>query len=120
MKQQLTITLDWPYKAMQPNTRCHWAIKAKAVSEAREIACLTAQAESRRAKWKRVKTASIEFVFFDPVKRRRDRDNHLAACKAYIDGFADAGLIDDDSGFVYLPVRFEVGSPRRVEARITA
>ena len=118
--QKLTLELAWPDKRLQPNARCHWAAKAKAVKSAREFAYMSAAAGMEIEKWQRVKTASIEFVFYDPVKRRRDRDNHLAACKAYIDGFADAGLIDDDSGFVYLPVRFEVGSPRRLEARITA
>lgn len=37
-------------------------------------------------------------VFYHRVKRRRDDDNLTGSLKAYRDGFADALLIDNDSG----------------------
>lgn len=116
---EMTITLPWPSKALQPNARVHWAAKAKATKQARYEAELVATAVMRLVGWTKCERASIEYVFYDPVKRRRDRDNHLAACKAYNDGLADAGIVGNDSGFTFLPVRFEIGQ-RRVEARVTA
>lgn len=44
-----------------------------------------------------VKTTAlpVEWTFCYPTNARRDRDNLLAACKAYQDGIADALGIDD-------------------------
>ena len=41
--------------------------------------------------------AHLTLTFHAADKRRRDIDNLLSACKAYIDGLVAAGVIVDDS-----------------------
>ena len=41
--------------------------------------------------------AHLTITFHAADKRRRDIDNLLSACKAYIDGLVAAGVIEDDS-----------------------
>ena len=41
--------------------------------------------------------AHLTITFQAPDKRRRDLDNLLGACKAYIDGLVAASVIIDDS-----------------------
>jgi len=65
-------------------------------------------------------TATVQATFYFKDKRRRDRDNLLASMKAAFDGLADAGLVTNDAGFTYLPVRVEVDKANpRVELVIT-
>jgi Holliday junction resolvase RusA-like endonuclease len=45
----------------------------------------------------------IDFLFYFPEKRRRDRDNLIAMFKSGIDGMVDAGLIIDDHLAVPMP-----------------
>lgn len=114
MSKTLTIELPWPDKRLSPNARTHWASKAKAVATARGNAKLAATAVIRMAGWKTVNRAIATPIYYDPVVRRRDRDNHAAMLKSYYDGFADAGVIENDCGFTQEPVEFRKG-PRRVE-----
>jgi crossover junction endodeoxyribonuclease RusA len=113
-RMRLQITLPWPSKLLSPNGRPHWAAKGKAVAAARGDAKLAAIAAMRSSKWKTVRRAVVSPVFYDPVVRRRDRDNHAAMLKSYYDGFADAGVIENDCGFTHEPVQFAKGE-RRVE-----
>ena len=87
MTQSMTVTLSLPPKALSPNSRPHWAAKAKAANTTGEVL--------------------VRPSFFHRVNRRRDRDNALASLKAALDGVAEA-LGIDDSGFVVTPVRFFV------------
>ena len=41
--------------------------------------------------------AHLTITFHAADKRRRDIDNLLSGCKAYIDGLVAAGVIEDDS-----------------------
>jgi len=113
-RMRLKITLPWPDKLLSPNGRTHWAVKAKAVAKARADAKLAAIAAMRSVKWKTVRRAISTATFYDPVTRRRDRDNHAAMLKFAHDGFADAGVIENDCGFTHEPVQFAKGE-RRVE-----
>jgi len=117
---QLKIELPWPDKKLSPNGRCHWRGKASAVSKHRDWARTAATAAMRAQGWQAVEKAELRIRFVDPSKRRRDRDNHQAMCKSYLDGFADAGVIVDDSGFITHPATFEVGPVRGVVFEIVA
>lgn len=112
-----TITVSIPDPALSPNSRTHWVVKSKAKAKARQQACLIAMASPMvNAKYK---LASTHAVFFHKTNRRRDGDNHLAALKAVFDGFADAGIIGDDSGFAHYPVVFKIDKENpRVEITI--
>ena len=75
----------------------------------------------RKQGWpENVERAEMWITFVDPTPRRRDRDNHQAMCKSYCDGFADAGVIVNDSGFIQNPVEFAVGPRRGVVFEIEA
>lgn len=41
--------------------------------------------------------AELNITFNPPDRRRRDLDNMLAACKAYLDGISDALGVDDSN-----------------------
>lgn len=116
----LKIELPWPAQLLSPNGRPHWAKLAKAKADHRGWAWAAATSAIRSQGWpKRVEAAEIVTRFIDPAKRRRDRDNHQAMCKAYLDGFADAGVIVNDAGFIVHPAKFEVGPVRGVVFEIT-
>lgn len=111
----LKIELPWPDKALSPNGRVHWARKAKAAAKHRSWARTAAMAAIRSQGWpKGVTSAVVRMRFVDPIQRRRDRDNHQAMAKNYLDGFADAGVIVNDAGFITHPATFEVGTVRGV------
>jgi hypothetical protein len=40
--------------------------------------------------------AAVHYRFEFPDRRRRDAANYIQACKPYIDGIVDSGLIVDD------------------------
>ena len=53
------------------------------------------------------KFAGYRLDFFWPNKRRRDKDNAAAMCKAYLDGVADC-TGQDDSEWDFDGVRFAI------------
>ena len=85
-----------PYRELSPNSREHWAVKARAVKAQREEAGWLAKVQ-----WKDQKPmthARINYQFIVTDKRHRDIENTYSACKSFVDGLVDAGvLIDDDS-----------------------
>ena len=108
MTQSVTVTLSLPPRALSPNSRPHWAAKAKAAKAHRGEAFLMTRHAMRQGQV--LDTTGAVLVrpsFFHRVNRRRDRDNATASLKAALDGIAEA-LGMDDSGFVVAPVRFFV------------
>lgn len=87
------IELPWPSKELSPNARCHWAVKARAVSAYRKECCSLARAAKMTAPDSERLMLQIEF--FPPTRRGVDDDNALAAFKAGRDGLADALRIND-------------------------
>lgn len=88
------VDLTWPSRTLHPNARVHWAKKAKATKKARADAWSVA----RDAKLPRIDASTIKVTCIfspPPVKRNRDADNLIAACKAYFDGIADAIGVND-------------------------
>jgi crossover junction endodeoxyribonuclease RusA len=86
------VDLPWPAKALHPNQRPHWSKKAAATKAARFAARETAKTIGRID----AEAIRVTCVFSPPmIKRNRDADNLIAACKAYFDGIADAIGMDD-------------------------
>lgn len=110
MKKLMTVTLSLPPKALSPNSRPHWAAKARATKAHRGEAFLMTQREVRRLNITIDDDCEllIRPLFLYRVERRRDRDNAMASLKAALDGVAEA-LGVDDSRFVLGPVRFSTG-----------
>lgn len=79
----------WPPRILSPNSRGHWAVKAQAFKAAKALA-FYATKESKHP-------VALRFilVFCPPDYRRRDADNLIASCKAYLDGMAAAWGVDD-------------------------
>lgn len=93
MKSQ-TVTLPWPPKALSPNARVHWSVKAKAAKAYRHACFVLAKEAKLKASPGRV---SLSLKFYPPDRRARDDDNIIAAFKSGRDGLADAlGINDKD------------------------
>lgn len=108
----VTMTLPLPSKELSPNSRVHWRVKAKATKSARQHSHALGLVAGRPM-WK---SANVRCVFTFGDKRQRDRDNLLASMKAYFDGLADAGIVENDSQLTYLPV--EITAPDRLCKRV--
>lgn len=94
------VTVSWPNRVLHPNSRPHWAAKAKAAKKYRHeayIACKAANVELPA-------TEKIHlFVdFYAADKRHRDSDGLLTNVKNAIDGIADA-LEINDRRFIFHP-----------------
>lgn len=112
-----TIRLPWPDRTLHPNSRCHWAKKAKAAKSAREDAAWWAKAAG--VKKLDADAVKVTFTFVPPDARRRDTDGMLSACKSAIDGIADVLGVDDSKWAILVQreppkhpgeVRIEIGS----------
>lgn len=87
------IYLPWPAKELSPNSRCHWAIKAKAAKKARRLAGLETMASGIKIAGK--SHIDLFVVFHAPDKRLRDLDNCIASLKSTLDGIADGLHVND-------------------------
>lgn len=88
-----TITLPWPDQRLNPNSRKHWAQKARAKSSARKAAhYITLEAGIGKIK---ATSINVKLSFYPPTKRHYDADNLIASHKAALDGIADAIGVDD-------------------------
>ena len=96
-QRQLIIRISHlPYPELSPNSRVHWAVKARAVKAAREE--MGWLAKSQWHDEKPMMKAKISYEFGVCNSRRRDMDNLVASCKSFVDGLIDAGvLFYDDS-----------------------
>lgn len=93
MNQELTF--PWPQRVLSPNSRCHWAKKAKAAKAYRRICWALAFVGKLKVDWEG--DIHLHMGFSPPNNRRRDDDNMLASCKSLRDGLADALGVDDSS-----------------------
>ncbi len=118
----IKIRLPIPASALSPNARRLWHKKCGPVRDARLVAKLLAIDAMNRMKlwippkWKHAETST---VFYFPTNRRRDEDNYSAIMKHSRDGFADAGVVVNDSGFTHKrPVLLVDKIDPRVEVEI--
>ncbi len=114
------IVFPWPdLGKLSPNSRIHWAPRARAKKSARENAyLLTKKAGWHRIAWPKGRLA-VWIDFYAPDRRRRDVDNLLASCKAVLDGIADAMGVDDRRFVPYPFLHDEARKPGEVRIRIT-
>ena len=101
------VVLDWPRPQLWPNARVHWAAKARAVAKARGDAGWMTRAAGLGGCATGAHRLCMRVTFHPPDRRRRDRDNLVAALKAAMDGVADA-IGCDDARFV---PTYEIGEP---------
>ena len=91
MTETISILLPWPEYTLWPNKKSHWAVLAKARREARKYAYYTML--NQKLVWPL--DAHIHLTYLPPTTRVYDMDNAMGACKAYIDGMADASKCND-------------------------
>lgn len=89
----LTVDLPWPSRALHPNARVHWAIKARAAKKARA----DPHGKTLAAGIRRIPESGLRVtcIFFPPDNRRRDADGMLSSCRSYFDRIADVIRVDD-------------------------
>ena len=85
----MILTLPWPPKELSPNTRKHWAVKAKYTKQYRAVCAALA---ARVAKPERL---TFQITFHAPDARPRDDDNMIGSFKSGRDGLADAWGVND-------------------------
>lgn len=92
-RETVELTLPWPDKVLNPNSREHWATRARSVKAARHDAGWSVRRQFHaKPDWQR---AAVGLTFCPPDERRRDLQNCIGAAKALVDGIADALGIDD-------------------------
>ena len=90
------ILLPWPDRALSPNSRAHWAVKARAVRDALDAAYwATCEQKLTSAMFDMGGMIKLTFYMHRRDRRNHDNDNCAAACKSYRDGIALALGIDD-------------------------
>jgi len=96
----MMIVLQWPARALHPNSRVHWSTRAGATKIAKSFAHWKTLERVRATKWA-VPNGRLKLciVFVPPDKRKRDDDGLIASFKAYRDGIA-SGLGIDDNRFI--------------------
>ena len=89
-----TITIPAaPVYAMSPNARTHYLAKARATSEAKQIASLALRGVPPIHG-----QVELDWEIDLPAGRKRmDWDNALCTLKAYGDSLVEAGIIEDDN-----------------------
>lgn len=89
----LSVDLPWPHRDLHPNSRIHWARKAKATKAAK----LAAGIAARKAQIPRIDAEALKVtaIFSPPDNRVRDIDGMLSSIKAYLDGISVVVGIDD-------------------------
>ena len=93
----------WPDKALFPNkagNTLHWAQRSALRKAHREEAYFKAYLQPIKIYSDLpYKKATILIRVTAKDKRKRDLDGFLTACKPWIDGIVDAGIIEDDNYF---------------------
>ena len=87
---------ELPNPKLNPNQRLHHYSLAKAKTDAKEEMEFTLKTIDLPDQPYEYAKLKIEFIAKDRI--RRDLDNLMASCKAYIDAFVAGGIIQDDTG----------------------
>ena len=85
-----------PDPNLNPNKRLHHYGVAKARAAAKEMMGYMLKTIDLPDQPYEYAVLKIEFIAKDRI--RRDLDNLMASCKAYIDAFVTGGIIQDDTG----------------------
>jgi crossover junction endodeoxyribonuclease RusA len=100
----IEVTYPWFPKELNPNTRCHWAVKSNAAKAYRKTGKLITQSvfAKNQVVFGQIKI-HLFIDFYPPDRRRRDDDNCYSAIKSLRDGISDA-LGVNDTNFVGHPL----------------
>lgn len=111
----MSIILPFPDKILWPNGRGHWAAKNRAFQKHKEWARLaTLSAIPRCFRWNG-EPVKLRITITPKTRHPIDRDNCVAAMKAYVDGVS-AALVVDDQHFLVPEITFaEPCKPGAVE-----
>lgn len=104
------IVLPFPHKALWPNGRAHYFTKAREFKKHKGWAYAAALAALPRSYKHDGAPVRLRYIVTPKTKNAIDKDNAVAAMKAYQDGIA-AALGVDDSAFA-VPV-IEFATPMR-------
>ncbi len=111
-RDRYTVSLPIPSRKLSPNGRLHHYARAQANKNARywgkmaTLAAMSPTTNNSRPMWQE---AEVTIRVVKPNKRNiMDDQNLIAACKAYIDGICDAGLMANDKGLRWGPVTWDV------------
>ena len=102
----MIIELPWPPHQLNPNKRLHWAVKRK-FTKGYRASCFFAVIDANIEGFEPGERLPVKVTFHPPDRRKRDRDNMIAAFKAGQDGLADALGIDD----AILVPTYDTGDP---------
>jgi len=94
----VNFTCSWPGSDLSPNSRIHWAVRAKATKSLRNEAMLLAITHTSPEWRERVRQAgrlAVKLKFVPPSRRGFDADNRLASFKGGLDGISDAIGLND-------------------------
>jgi hypothetical protein len=103
LSRTITISMRLPNRDTHPNSRRHYQVKGNAVRADRDYAERMARRAMGKAGPFAWPAAVVKATWTFKTARKQDRDNLLAWCKAYFDGFADAHVVSNDSGLTHLP-----------------
>lgn len=126
---KLVIVFDQlPPAELSPNKRLHWAKKALLVAWAKHDAYMLAKdalhilgkrsASFGTSPWEIPEHSAMHIEIAFPDKRRRDWDNLLSSCKAWIDGIREAGVVRDDD-WQHLSISLSGHLGKKAMTRIT-
>lgn len=85
------IELPYPPSKLSPNSRAHWAIKARE-AKTYKMMCMLLLLRHRKELAGRT---SFALTFRPPDARRRDLDNALSSAKALVDSISAVCGVDD-------------------------
>jgi crossover junction endodeoxyribonuclease RusA len=102
------IELPYPAHVLWPNARPHWAAKHRAAKKHREWARLAVLADDGRPFFSPSELIQLIITLYPKTRNAIDRDNALAAMKAYQDGISDAIRVNDSN---FLTTRLQFGEP---------
>lgn len=92
----ITIVLPFPdLSKCSIHNKGHWSGKADYTKSLRALSKVNARGFVNSRKGPLAK-ASIQYRFYVADRKRRDAANLVQACKPYVDGIVDAGLIAGD------------------------
>ena len=87
------VSLPWPPSELSPNSRIHWARKAKFAKGYKKACWALAKKAGLRVDWEG--PVHVWLTFIPPDRRHRDHDNMIASAKYALDGVAQALGIND-------------------------
>ena len=91
----MSVTLPWPHKDLNPNSRKHRLSVAPIRKKARADAGWACKAAKMNFAHLADTGLHLRITFNPPDKRRRDLDNMLAGIKSHLDGVSDVIGVDD-------------------------